>query len=745
MAGHAKKKAAVSADAKSPERGRRGSGEKRPNKEAQIRAAMESVGTYNPIFDATIHDLAKKERELSRAEKAWRMAYVGEDGKEREPQIIVELVSKSGTPYKTKDPHYAAAENIRKEVQALRQQLGLTPKSLQRVKEQNAAQMTAGPSRLEQLLVDAAEVAVEKAAEYQAEVDGYVESVLSGARRACPEIRLSCERYMRDLTNPVWEFRAEPANEIIAIIETTICHQQGEFLDATPLRGTPFILLPYHKFIIFNIMGFYLAGTRERRFKEALDFIPRKNIKTTFAAALAWALALYERRSGSKVYEVGGALKQALEGFDFLRYNLRRLGITTDEDPVGGLRIINNNMERSITGDVGDGYVSINALANSPDKHDSFNANIVIADELHTYKSAAQYQVLKDATKAYTNKLVIGISSGGALAQGFCAKRVEYCRKILNGSVTGPEADSIFVFIAAAEADEDGHIDYTNPEILEACNPGWGQSIRPQDMINDAMQAQGDPQLRPEFYQKSLNVFTAALRAWFDIEEWRRSDRQYNWTMDELRKLPIRWYGGTDLSKLHDLTATCLFGHYNGVDIIIPHCWFPRAAAMVKAQEDEIPLFGWEDDGWLDMSNAPVVNHHEVVEWYKTRRREGFKIRRIGHDRRFCREYFLEMQKEKFPIKDQPQNFVRKSEGFRYLEASAKRGTLYYLHAEPYEYCVQNVRGIEQADDMVKFEKIAEHLRIDVFDCSVFAACAYLEDLDKTQKAAAWFGSDTGS
>lgn len=703
-------------------------------REAMIRADMESVGTYNAIFEPTIRQLAKQERELAKAEKAWRAAG---------GQMVAELVNKTGGSYTAKDPHYAVVDQLRSSIQSLRNQLGLTPTGLKRAKQNSDALLSGKQSPLEDILAVAEEYALDHASAYMEEVDAYVDTCLSGGAKVCPEIIQACQRYRQDLTNSKWDFRSGPANEIIAIIETTICHRQGEFLDATPLRGTPFYLLPYHKFIVYNIMGFYVAGTQERRFKEAFDFVPRKNVKTTFAAALAWAMALYGRRSGSKVYEVGGALKQALEGFDFLTYNLRRMKLTVEDNPVFGLRIIDNNMERSISGDVGeDGYISINALASSVDKHDSFNCNVVIADEMHTYKSPKQYQVLKDATKAYTNKLIIGISSGGELATGFCAKRVEYCRKILNGTITGAEADSIFVFIAAAPKDENGEVDYTNPAVMEMCNPGWGHSIRPQEMINDAMQAKEDPQLRPEFFQKSLNVFIAALRAWFNIDEFRSSDSRYSWTLDELAKLPIQWYGGSDLSKLHDLTASALFGHYQGVDIIIPHCWFPRAAAAIKAREDQIPLFGWEEDGWLDMSNDKVTNHSEVVNWYKDLRTKGFKIRRVGHDRKFCREYFVDMKQAHFRIKDQPQLFTRKSEGFRYLEASAKRGTLYYLHAEPFEYCVQNVRGIEKSDDMVMYEKLLPHLRIDVFDAAVFAACAYLEELESVKKSQAWFGKD---
>ncbi len=117
----------------------------------------------------------------------------------------------------------------------------------------------------------------------------YANSIREGRKIACPELKQAVERFFRDVDNPAYEMDYIAPEFCIGIIERTFCHQQGEKLDGTPLRGTPFFLMPFHKFIIYNLLGFKLAGTNICRFHEALIFIPRKNVKTSFAAALAWA------------------------------------------------------------------------------------------------------------------------------------------------------------------------------------------------------------------------------------------------------------------------------------------------------------------------------------------------------------------------------------------------------------------------------------------------------------------------
>jgi len=561
----------------------------------------------------------------------------------------------------------------------------------------------------------------------------FADDVISGKKIAGKEIILACERFKKDLQRDDLELRTTDPDFAINIMQNILVHQQGEDLDGKPLQGKPFILEPWQVFIVYNLLGFYYKGTDIKRYKEGFIEVARKNGKTSLIAALSFAISVLMRHSGSKTYIVASALRQTLEAFHFLTFSLHYRGLDKK------MTIKDNSFEHSIKYMFGnnDGSMDIIAMPTNPDAQDSFNCNFVIADEVASYKKPAQYNRFKEATAAYANSLCLSITTAGDNINGFGYAHQEYCLKVIQGLV---QDDQMFVFIARADQDDKGQVDYTNPVQHQKANLNYGVTIRPDEILQASLQAQNDPLKRKDFLSRRLNIYTASMKSWFDIEMFRQSDRKYNWTLEELSKMDITWYGGADLSRSYDLTAACLFGNYQGVDIIIAHGFFPVTQAAVKSEEDHIPLWGWMDDGWLTMCNSQTVNMADVVNWFVSMRQMGFKIKEVGHDRKFAgEEYFPQMRKAGFRVIDQPQYFYLKSQGFRHIEKSAMDGNLYYLHSEAYEYCVSNVHAVEKTDDAVQYEKINPTQRIDLFDASVFACIRYAEAESKAKVIKDWF------
>lgn len=578
----------------------------------------------------------------------------------------------------------------------------------------------------------------------------YAEEIANGTVIANADRVLACKRFLNDLEREDLDFWQEDFDFVIDLIEGCVHHVQGEDRNGVPFKGKPLRLTDWQKFVCVNLFGFFWRGTTMRRYTEALIFLPRKQGKTSFSAALAEAKSILDRKSGAKTYIVANSIKQTLESFGFLNDNFDTL-----RPDLLKLRVRDNNQEHSIYADFGDGTAEIYAIANQEDKLDSLNCNCLILDELHSWKRAGakKYTLMKNAMKAYRNKLLIGISTAGDIPDGFLANRIKTLHKVLNGTIKNKAYDSYFAFICKADQNTDGDIvnskgeiaSINDEEVLRMCTPSIGVTVTLKELLDDATQAMNEPQLKMEFLNKTLNVFTNELRAYFDINEFMNSDAEYSWTIDQLAKLPIDWFGGADLSKMHDLTAAALYGNYKGVDICITHAFFPVVAAYLKADQDNIPLFWWRDEGWLTMSNTETVLYDDIVNWFISMRAAGFKIKTVGFDKKFGREFFIKMKKARFRIVDQPQAYFVKSEGFRRIELMVKNRKFYYLGSAAYEYCVQNVRAVEKVDDAIQYEKLDGDggvKRIDLFDASVFSCCQMLKELERKSRANEWFGEE---
>ena len=84
--------------------------------EDKYRLQLTELGIYDPAFDAAIHQLCILERELSRAQKQWK------------------ATAAPGQAPLVTSPIYQVIIQLRRDIRASRDELGLTPKALRKLK-----------------------------------------------------------------------------------------------------------------------------------------------------------------------------------------------------------------------------------------------------------------------------------------------------------------------------------------------------------------------------------------------------------------------------------------------------------------------------------------------------------------------------------------------------------------------------------------------------------------------------------
>ena len=583
----------------------------------------------------------------------------------------------------------------------------------------------------------------------------FANDLISGKKIANVEQIQACQRFLDDLQRDDLDFKSNQFDFAIDLIEGTIYPEKGEYIDGTSARLNPIKLTRWEIFVTVNLFGFFIKNTNIRRYQEVLLFLPRKSGKTTFVASLTWAKSLIDADSGATTYIVANSLSQAKVSFNFIQHNLNLQHNKEKFKP----KMRANNQEHSINVDLGKGHVEIRAIGADEKYLDGLIANTIIADEVHAFKRPKRYTLMKDAMKSYSgSRMLLAVSTAGDNIGCFLDERVELLKKVLNKTIKDESKyDRYFIYLCTAPRDNKGNFlnpitgeitDIDDPELIEAVNPSAGETVSLDLLVNDAKIAlDSDEGTRNEFKNKTLNVFTTSSETFFDIDEFKYSDSLYDWSIDDLLKLNLTWYGYADLSVLHDLSASGLYANHkyktkdeNGnkitkdVDIVISQAYFPLSLAIAKAQESNMPLQEWQEEGWATLSNTDVVQPSDITGWFVVMKKMGFKIKQVNFDKKSAMEFAITMRAEKFKLKDASQLPSIKTVGIRRIENKVKNGEFYYLHNRSYEYCVSNVKAEELYNGWLRMRKISKNMKIDLFDASTFGAVSMLEDMESKAK-----------
>lgn len=124
----------------------------------------------------------------------------------------------------------------------------------------------------------------------------YAEDVLSGRIIAGRYIKLACERYLDWFSRKDIFFDFERMEKIESFIGN-MKHFQGRF------NGVRFTLLPWQRWVLANIFGWYYTDKPTKRVVEkVILFVARKNAKTALSAAILLAEMCVNKEHGSEQY-----------------------------------------------------------------------------------------------------------------------------------------------------------------------------------------------------------------------------------------------------------------------------------------------------------------------------------------------------------------------------------------------------------------------------------------------------------
>lgn len=304
-------------------------------------------------------------------------------------------------------------------------------------------------------------------------------------------------------------FDEDAAQRPIDFCEQYLTHVEGE------KARQPFILELWQQAIFANLFGWLRKdrkGRVVRRYRESLIYVPRKNGKTPFAAALGLFVLFCDEEYGQQNYVAADTRETAGKLFRHAK------GMVENEASLrSGSRIYGGHAEagqsRSIVRETRNSFFRV-ISADGGVQHGG-NTHLALVDELHTQPDRELVDTLITSTASDNrpNPLIAYLTTSDFQRESICNEKHDYACKVRDGIIEDPA----FLPVIYEATDKD---DWTSPETWAKANPNLGVSVSEEYLERECARARETPAYENTFKRLHLNMKTEQDVRWLNMELW---------------------------------------------------------------------------------------------------------------------------------------------------------------------------------------------------------------------------------
>lgn len=493
----------------------------------------------------------------------------------------------------------------------------------------------------------------------------YYQAIESGNLGVSRRLKRVYEGLVNACKNPSdgYFFSDERADRVINFVERICVQSKGEW------AGKPLVLQLWQKAYLSALFGL-IDDKGNRKYRESLLLVGRKNGKSTMLAALCLYAMIADTEAGAEVYCMATKRAQA----ELIFEESCRMA---KQSPL--LSRMLKKRKTDLFSEMN--FSKMKPLGKNSDTLDGLNCSLCVIDELHNIRDRQQYEVMRLSQSARRNPLLLSISTAGVKRESVFDDLYSYACNVADGNID----DAGFLPILYELDDKD---EWKDPQNWIKANPSLGVTKRIDDLTAKLKRAAQNPRDLAAVLVYDFNIIGNSANCWLTYEQW-HNPATFN--LADFRG--AYFIGGVDLSRVNDLTcASILLMDSKERKYCHQMYWLPADGFHDRVQREKVPYDKWQQAGFLRLCEGGTIRYSDITEWFlQLVQTYDLSPLVIGFDP-FASNYWNdEMSAAGFRMEKVPQNAKNISLPMQHLQADLIAKNLNYQNNPILRWCLSNV------------------------------------------------------